>query len=189
MSNAKGGDGDSPRKHSGAVGFGHAKLPTLTLISRRVCVYLWRRLRLGSGRRPLPVQQEIFGRISPSPKNLIFPFRFQQKCRIYPYPSFSLDGTKLQARGSGEFELAGNHSGSSVLSADPHEQVARFRLIKHSIECSSLVLFREIRQILILRWTWAVFVCPSLQLPLVPHERRRSDVGARAISWLFIPSR
>ena len=162
-------------------------------------MYLWRRPRPTDywgleGRREakkeaLPVQREIFGRISPSPKNLIFPFRFQQKCRIYPYPSFSLDGTKLQARGSGEFELAGNHSGSSVLSADPHEQVARFRLIKHSIECSSLVLFREIRQILILRWTWAVFVCPSLQLPLVPHERRRSDVGARAISWLFIPSR
>ena len=98
-------------------------------------VYLWRRPRVRDrlgwvwkeGRKEalaLPVQREIFGRISPLPKNLIFPFRFQQKCRAARCATVTLlfpstprrTGRSYKRRGSGEFKLAGNHSGSSVLS-------------------------------------------------------------------------
>ena len=140
MSNAKGGDDDdSHRKHSGAVARSLARsglaMPTPTLLSRHVPARVFmaataspRPTGVGlEGRKEalaLPVQREIFGRISPLPKNLIFPFRFQQKCRAARCATVTLlfpstprrTGRSYKRRGSGEFKLAGNHSGSSVLS-------------------------------------------------------------------------
>ena len=113
MSNAKGGDGDSPRKHSGAVGFGHAN--SHINITSRVRVFM---ATTATG-----VWQEAASRPT---RNIRLYFSFAEKsdfplslsAKMPSYPSFSpYTGTKLQfARGEREFELAGNHSGSSVLS-------------------------------------------------------------------------
>lgn len=112
MSNAKGGDDDSPRKHSDAVhGFGHAD--SHINITSRVRVFMangvWKE---GGASRPKRNIRPYFSFAEKS----YFPLSLSAK--MPSYPSFSpSSGTKLQfARGEREFELAGNHSGSSVLS-------------------------------------------------------------------------
>ena len=143
---------DSSRKHSGLA------MPTPTLISRHVPARVfmaatatdyWGLEGRREGRRHFPSNEKYSAVFLLRRKILFSPFAFSKNVERasgavrHRYPSFSLD-TATNERGEVTSEeggagnlsqLAGNHSGSSVLSVS-RRTVARFLLIKHSIECS-----------------------------------------------------